>query len=125
MKDLTFLKDGNDTKVDGLINFEKFRMIAKEVRHLCNMCSAKYVSELSLGYCLQLHGFDTLKKIRMHFRKIFFSVVTRKCLVVKWEKPFFFEKSHFINIPLPRMSIQCSLAHKVCMKVLGSWEWQP
>ena len=46
MKDLTFLKDGNDTKVDGLINFEKFRMIAKEIRHLCSMCSAKYVSSV-------------------------------------------------------------------------------
>ncbi|XP_061196499.1 rap guanine nucleotide exchange factor 6-like isoform X9 [Saccostrea echinata] len=50
MKDLTFLKDGNDTKVDGLINFEKFRMIAKEVRNLCNMCSAKYdVNTMFLG----------------------------------------------------------------------------
>lgn len=50
MKDLTFLKDGNDTKVDGLINFEKFRMIAKEIRHLCSMCSAKYVSFLFESY---------------------------------------------------------------------------
>ena len=43
-KDLTFIHLGNDTKVDGLINFEKLRMIAKEVRHTCNMASAQYVS---------------------------------------------------------------------------------
>lgn len=44
MKDLIFLKDGNDIKVDGLINFEKFRMIAKEICYLCFMCLVKYVS---------------------------------------------------------------------------------
>ena len=43
-KDLTFIHLGNDSKVDGLINFEKLRMIAKEVRHICNMASAQYVS---------------------------------------------------------------------------------
>ena len=39
-KDLTFIHLGNETKVDGLINFEKLRMVAKEVRGLMNMCSA-------------------------------------------------------------------------------------
>ena len=43
-KDLTFIHLGNDSKVEGLINFEKLRMIAKEVRHVCNMASAQYVS---------------------------------------------------------------------------------
>ena len=42
-KDLTFIHLGNDSKVDGLINFEKLRMIAKEVRHVTNMASAQYV----------------------------------------------------------------------------------
>lgn len=41
-KDLTFIHLGNDTRVDGLINFEKLRMIAKEVRSLSHMCSAPY-----------------------------------------------------------------------------------
>ncbi|XP_026686293.1 rap guanine nucleotide exchange factor 2-like, partial [Diaphorina citri] len=41
-KDLTFIHLGNDSKVEGLINFEKLRMIAKEVRTLTNMCSAPY-----------------------------------------------------------------------------------
>ena len=36
-KDLMFLHIGNDTKVDNLINFEKMRMFAKEVRAISNM----------------------------------------------------------------------------------------
>jgi Rap guanine nucleotide exchange factor 2 len=39
-KDLTFIHLGNDTKIDGLINFEKLRMISKEVRSLMDMCSS-------------------------------------------------------------------------------------
>uniref|UniRef100_A0A8C5R2D6 Rap guanine nucleotide exchange factor 6 n=1 Tax=Leptobrachium leishanense TaxID=445787 RepID=A0A8C5R2D6_9ANUR len=38
-KDLTFLHEGNDSTVDGLINFEKLRMIAKEIRHVSRMTS--------------------------------------------------------------------------------------
>src|SRR5262249_892673 len=41
-KDLTFIQLGNDTFVDNLINFEKLRMIAKEVRSLLHMCSSPY-----------------------------------------------------------------------------------
>ncbi|XP_042148250.1 rap guanine nucleotide exchange factor isoform X4 [Ixodes scapularis] len=41
-KDLTFIHFGNDTIVDNLVNFEKLRMIAKEVRQLMNMCSVPY-----------------------------------------------------------------------------------
>ena len=32
-KDLTFTHLGNETEIEGLINFEKLRMLAKEVRH--------------------------------------------------------------------------------------------
>ncbi|XP_078318508.1 rap guanine nucleotide exchange factor 2-like isoform X9 [Crassostrea virginica] len=70
IKDLTFLKDGNDTKVDGLINFEKFRMIAKEIRHLCSMCSAKYdVNNMFLGTQSMyespwIMGMATMKRVR-------------------------------------------------------------
>ncbi|XP_078509264.1 rap guanine nucleotide exchange factor 6 isoform X2 [Lissotriton helveticus] len=39
-KDITFLHEGNDSKVDGLINFEKLRMIAKEIRQVIRMTSA-------------------------------------------------------------------------------------
>lgn len=50
-KDLTFIHLGNDTHVENLINFEKLRMIAKEVRNLTNMCSSPYdlLTMLELG----------------------------------------------------------------------------
>lgn len=50
-KDLTFIHLGNDSKIEGLINFEKLRMIAKEVRGLSNMCSSPYdlLTMLELG----------------------------------------------------------------------------
>ncbi|XP_068904541.1 rap guanine nucleotide exchange factor 6 isoform X9 [Tenebrio molitor] len=50
-KDLTFIHLGNDSQVEGLINFEKLRMIAKEVRSLSNMCSSPYdlLTMLELG----------------------------------------------------------------------------
>ncbi|CAD5123698.1 DgyrCDS12018 [Dimorphilus gyrociliatus] len=38
-KDLSFIHLGNDDKVDGLINFEKMRMLAKEIRNACNMAT--------------------------------------------------------------------------------------
>jgi len=41
---LTFIHLGNDSVVDGLINFEKLRMMAKEIRHVCHMASHYYVS---------------------------------------------------------------------------------
>lgn len=31
---------GNDSSVDGLVNFEKLRMIAKEIRHVVRLTSA-------------------------------------------------------------------------------------
>lgn len=31
---------GNDSTVDGLVNFEKLRMIAKEIRHIVRLTSA-------------------------------------------------------------------------------------
>ena len=59
-KDLTFIHLGNDSYVDGLINFEKLRMIAKEIRHNANLCSAKYVSVLC---CLLNHGLSDAENI--------------------------------------------------------------
>ncbi|XP_041121713.1 rap guanine nucleotide exchange factor 6-like isoform X13 [Polyodon spathula] len=38
-KDLTFLHEGNDSSVEGLVNFEKLRMIAMEIRHVTRMTS--------------------------------------------------------------------------------------
>ena len=39
-KDITFIHLGNESKVEALINFEKLRMLAKEIRLLTNMCSS-------------------------------------------------------------------------------------
>ncbi|XP_029113481.1 rap guanine nucleotide exchange factor 6-like isoform X1 [Scleropages formosus] len=39
-KDLTFLHEGNDNSVEGLVNFEKLRMIAQEIRNVVRMTSA-------------------------------------------------------------------------------------
>jgi len=39
-KDLTFIDIGNQTKKEGLVNFEKLRLVAKEIRSLTSMCSA-------------------------------------------------------------------------------------
>ena len=38
-KDLTFLYDGNDSVVDGLINFEKLRMLSRQIRIVKSYCS--------------------------------------------------------------------------------------
>lgn len=37
---LVFVPSGNDSSVDGLVNFEKLRMIAKEIRHVVRLTSA-------------------------------------------------------------------------------------
>ncbi len=42
-KDLTFIHEGNQTWADGLVNFEKLRMVAKEIRAVSKMASAPYV----------------------------------------------------------------------------------
>ena len=67
-KDLTFIDLGNDSKVEGLVNFEKLRMVAKEIRHICSMCSAKYVSctfYLFHFYTLIKHFFLLFNKYEM------------------------------------------------------------
>ena len=43
-KDLTFIHLGNDSTVEDLVNFEKLRMIAKEVRRICSMAPMHLVS---------------------------------------------------------------------------------
>ena len=37
-RDLTFIHLGNDSKMEGLVNFEKLRMMAKEVSTYCLYC---------------------------------------------------------------------------------------
>lgn len=38
-KDLTFIHYGNDSRVESLVNFDKLRMIAKEVHQLNDLAS--------------------------------------------------------------------------------------
>ncbi|TGZ60497.1 hypothetical protein CRM22_008499 [Opisthorchis felineus] len=43
LKDLTFIHLGNPSRSsDGLINFVKLRMLAKEIRAICRMCNVEY-----------------------------------------------------------------------------------
>ncbi|TPP66521.1 RPGF2 [Fasciola gigantica] len=43
LKDLTFIHLGNPSRTtDGLINFVKLRMLAKEIRAICRMCNVDY-----------------------------------------------------------------------------------
>ncbi|XP_065197998.1 rap guanine nucleotide exchange factor 2-like [Sycon ciliatum] len=41
-KDLTFIYLGNDDRIDGLINFEKLRMMAREIRHINGFHASSY-----------------------------------------------------------------------------------
>ncbi|XP_035917536.1 rap guanine nucleotide exchange factor 6 isoform X2 [Anopheles stephensi] len=52
-KDLTFIHLGNDTKIDSLINFEKLRMVSKEIRTLLHMCNSPYDILTMLEYKCQ------------------------------------------------------------------------
>lgn len=72
-KDFTFIHLGNDSIIDGLINFEKLRMIAKEVRKLSDMCSSSYdlmlgdpATQVALGQIPTInsisHGISTVKR---------------------------------------------------------------
>lgn len=58
---LVFVLSGNDSSVDGLVNFEKLRMIAKEIRHVVRLTSANMDPALMfrqrLVVCLVLRTF--------------------------------------------------------------------
>ena len=51
-KDLTFLYDGNDTIVNGLINFEKLRMLSHQIRVVKEFCTAPMV----VSFAANLHN---------------------------------------------------------------------
>jgi len=42
-KDLTFLYDGNETQVGGLVNFEKLRMLSLQIRVIMGYCQQSIV----------------------------------------------------------------------------------
>ncbi len=35
MKDLAFMHEGNETVIDGLVNFDKLRLLSRELRLVC------------------------------------------------------------------------------------------
>jgi len=42
LKDLTFMNDGNESKVNGMINFDKLRMMAKRVKDISKLVDYEY-----------------------------------------------------------------------------------
>ena len=46
-RDLTFINLGNESKIEGLVNFEKLRMMAKEVSILLRI----YMTEVKWQKC--------------------------------------------------------------------------
>ena len=38
MKDLAFMHEGNETMIDGLVNFDKLRLLSRELRLVCVFC---------------------------------------------------------------------------------------
>lgn len=54
---VVFVLSGNDSSVDGLVNFEKLRMIAKEIRHVVRLTSANM--DPALMFRQRLVVFDT------------------------------------------------------------------
>ena len=83
-KDLTFIHLGNDSKIEGLINFEKLRMIAKEVRALTNMCSSPYdlLTMLGLGKTYIFVSFCGLTSAADWVIPAFY------CMHDRWTTPF-------------------------------------
>ena len=58
-KDLTFLYDGNETQVGGRVNFEKLRMLAKQIRVVKTYCQQPMMVS-GIGVC-------TDKLLMFHF----------------------------------------------------------
>lgn len=42
MKDLAFMHEGNESTIEGLVNFDKLRMLAKELRSVVKIRSRPY-----------------------------------------------------------------------------------
>lgn len=56
---------GNDSSVDGLVNFEKLRMIAKEIRHVVRLTSANM--DPALMFRQRLVVFETKSPQNLRF----------------------------------------------------------
>ena len=64
-KDLTFIHIANDSKMDGLVNFEKLRMIAKEVNRIWQFLQWK----LFICLCVVPLNSEYVKKVKFQHEK--------------------------------------------------------
>lgn len=67
-----FYSIGNDSKVDGLVNFEKLRMIAKEIRQVVRMTSANMDPAMMFR---QRYVIEVCKCYRVALSMIYFSFI--------------------------------------------------
>ena len=52
-KDLTFLFDGNESQVKGLVNFEKLRMLARQIRLIKTYCQQPIIVSVHALYIIR------------------------------------------------------------------------
>jgi len=67
LKDLTFMNDGNDAKVNGMINFDKLRMMAKRVKDISKLVDYSYndiQSDITLQNYISHPMVNDLKKLK-------------------------------------------------------------
>lgn len=76
-----FVLPGNDSSVDGLVNFEKLRMIAKEIRHVVRMTSANMDPALMFRQRLVVQLLQI--QIQIHF--FFFFIEVNPSLRLKFK----------------------------------------
>ena len=68
-KDLTFAYDGNDSKVQGLVNFEKLRMLSRQIRNVKVYCEQAMIPEppqIDLGQYSVLKSIHHSIRMRKH-----------------------------------------------------------
>eukprot|EP00731_Ephydatia_muelleri_P032145 Em0023g652a len=68
-KDLTFAYDGNDSQVQGLVNFEKLRMLSRQIRNVKVYCEQAMIPEppqIDLGQYSVLKSIHHSIRMRKH-----------------------------------------------------------
>ena len=52
---VTFIFDGNETQVDGLVNFEKLRMLSQQIRNIRKYCETPIMARNTVLCVLSEH----------------------------------------------------------------------
>ena len=55
-KDLTFLFDGNESRVEGLVNFEKLRNLSQQIRNVCKFCEMPMMVSVGVEVSVSVWG---------------------------------------------------------------------